>query len=61
MCCCVAVILQLLWLRHGDSSRFRRKGNVRGWQPLHEDWWRVKIVTEVTRACVCVCMYNSDV
>jgi hypothetical protein len=31
--------IQLLYLRHGDSSGSCRKGNVRRWKPLPEDFW----------------------
>jgi hypothetical protein len=28
-----------LWLWRGDSSGTQRKGNVRHWKPVPDDWW----------------------
>jgi hypothetical protein len=37
---CVWVGRELLWLRPGDSSVTKTKGNVCHWTPLREHWWR---------------------
>jgi hypothetical protein len=29
---------ELLWVRHRDSSRIQRNGNVRRWKPVPDDW-----------------------
>jgi hypothetical protein len=31
---------ELLWLRHGDSSRTQSNGNVCRWKPVPEGFWR---------------------
>jgi hypothetical protein len=35
-----AAAIRSWWLRPEDSSRTQRKGNVRCWKPLPENWWR---------------------
>jgi hypothetical protein len=46
-CSCVAITRELLWLMHGNNSRYQSKENLCHWKPLPEDWWRHSRLTRL--------------
>jgi hypothetical protein len=55
---CKGVSTKLLWLRPGDSSGTKTKGNVCHWTPLPDNWWRhswLRRLSACSSELQCVC------